>query len=619
METEVGVGGNDEAKLDDMPAVEAGSPPSSPREIADPVVYKLVRVVGDGSMVPATDDEVMEVEDLLEDDKSEIHPVADTGQNVGCASNDEFPSTKTQFDDSEGQCENPEVDTEKSHTQLDTTVELEKLNAGIEETVHLFATNSNDGRIDQPESGGECSNPLDGPIENESLVSAVCTNSKPDFSKLEGEICLDNLSVRELHETFKATFGRETSVKDKQWLKRRIAMGLTNSCDISTTTFVIIDNKVVKKGKEGSAKNVEGKLAEVSVTGAVNENCGGLPIGCNNLIENPEDVSDERLRNPGAEYDCSVGDLQTEQRSAKRVRKPTKRYIEELSEVESSEYSGKLVSSVKNSGDVQSSPVSHVRPVRDTWSDGRPVVTRQDSLGGSDVQVPYVCRVRRSRPRENFMALMELQPSSMGMATKLAKEALGVRDNKIEKKVFKARSTSGWIQKPPVTESEKDKQYQKTKASELEKDAELKHMDSSGYYSDDYTGPVPTAKGGMRRKHHRPWTLSEVVKLVDGVARYGVGRWSEIKRLAFASYSYRTSVDLKDKWRNLLRASFANSPAEKGMLSSRKHVSVPIPAPILLRVRELAEIQAQVPPNLSSSKFGAYDDRNVHETRSGYL
>ncbi|PSR96940.1 Telomere repeat-binding protein [Actinidia chinensis var. chinensis] len=623
METEVGVGGNDEDKLDDMPAVEVGSAPSSPREMADPVVYKLVRVVGDGSMVPATDDEVMEVEDLLEDDKSEIHSVADTGQNVGCASNDEFPSTKTQFDGSEGQCENPEVDTEKSNTQLDTTVELEKLNAGTEETVPLFATNSNDGHIDQPGSGGECSNPLDGPIENESSVSALCTNSKPDFSKLEGEICLDNLSVRELHETFKATFGRETSVKDKQWLKRRIAMGLTNSCDISTTTFVIKDNKVVKKGKEESVKNVEGELAEVSVTGAVNENCEGSPRGCNNLMENPEDVSDDRLRNPGAEYDCSVGDLQTEQKAAKRVRKPTKRYIEELSEVESREYSGKLVSSVKNSGDGQSSPVSRVRPVRDTWLDGRPVVTRQDSLGGSGVQVPYVCRVRRSRPRENFMALMELQPSSMGMATKLVKKALGVRgarpDNKIGNKVFKARSASGWIQKPPVAEPEKDEHYQEIKASELEKDADLKHLDSSGDYSDEYTGSVPAAKGGMRRKHHRPWTLSEVVKLVEGVARYGVGRWSEIKRLAFASYSYRTSVDLKDKWRNLLRASFANSPAEKGMQSSRKHASVPIPAPILLRVRELAEIQAQVAPNLSSGKLAACDGRNVHETRSGYL
>lgn len=74
---------------------------------------------------------------------------------------------------------------------------------------------------------------------------------------------------------------------------------------------------------------------------------------------------------------------------------------------------------------------------------------------------------------------------------------------------------------------------------------ELEHIDQSMDTSDDNVATVPTVKGGMRRKHHRAWTLSEVMKLVEGVSRYGAGRWSEIKRLAFASYSYRTSVDLK--------------------------------------------------------------------------
>ncbi|KAF2323612.1 hypothetical protein GH714_036318 [Hevea brasiliensis] len=113
---------------------------------------------------------------------------------------------------------------------------------------------------------------------------------------------------------------------------------------------------------------------------------------------------------------------------------------------------------------------------------------------------------------------------------------------------------------------------------------------------------VPTSKGGIRRKHHRAWTLSEVMKLVEGVSRYGAGRWSEIKRLAFASYSYRTSVDLKDKWRNLLKASFAHIPSDKGVNSRKNAATMPIPEPILLRVRELAERQSQVPPNLTSGK-----------------
>jgi hypothetical protein len=56
---------------------------------------------------------------------------------------------------------------------------------------------------------------------------------------------------------------------------------------------------------------------------------------------------------------------------------------------------------------------------------------------------------------------------------------------------------------------------------------------------------VPTANGGTRRKHHRPWTLREVMTLVDGVAHCGGGKWADIKKLAFSSVGYRTAVDLK--------------------------------------------------------------------------
>ncbi|KAF5949270.1 hypothetical protein HYC85_011263, partial [Camellia sinensis] len=146
-----------------------------------------------------------------------------------------------------GQSENPEVNAERSNAQLDIGVGMGKLDDEHEvvfglsflqqETLPSLETNSNESHIDQLGSGGECSSPLDGPIKSGSSISAICTSSKPDFSKLNGEICLDNLSVRELHETFKATFGRETSVKDKQWLRRTIAMGLANSCDVPTTTL----------------------------------------------------------------------------------------------------------------------------------------------------------------------------------------------------------------------------------------------------------------------------------------------------------------------------------------------------------------------------------------------
>jgi len=86
----------------------------------------------------------------------------------------------------------------------------------------------------------------------------------------------------------------------------------------------------------------------------------------------------------------------------KRVRKPTKRYIE-VSESDSQECSGRLVSAVKSSG---SGSRTRVRPVHNIQPVRKPLVTRQDSLGGSGVEIPYVSRIRRGRPRENVMALM---------------------------------------------------------------------------------------------------------------------------------------------------------------------------------------------------------------------
>lgn len=54
-----------------------------------------------------------------------------------------------------------------------------------------------------------------------------------------------------------------------------------------------------------------------------------------------------------------------------------------------------------------------------------------------------------------------------------------------------------------------------------------------------------TQKVSSHRKHHISWTSSEVMKLIEGVSRCGVGRWAEIKRLMFSSSSRRTPVDLK--------------------------------------------------------------------------
>ncbi|CAN6707440.1 unnamed protein product [Malus baccata var. baccata] len=610
---------------------------SSPKQIADPVVYKLVRVEGNGRLVPATDDEVMEVEDFLVDEAVELPVVPDAG-NVRCISNEESSSGKPQKENSEGlsHSENTEADAKLSarleyiemlqkvkqeeglhlacgspdHSSFmnvdiqcsDQHDKLPAIDEKLHSEIHLQdigppSSLSPDGsHVNESGRIGECSKqPPDGPIESGSSACVICTSSKPDVNTLKGEICLDNLSIRELHELFRATFGRETTVKDKLWLKRRITMGLTNSCDVSTTTFTILDNNLVKKGKDDSIQNADGMLTEGSDGEAKNHGYETSPTSHSSQVENPHTLSGKRLGNSSVELDCGSEDLHTDQRAAKRVRKPTKRYIEELSEVESKDCSPKVISPVKNAGqgqtslkscrplgNVQKATVTRLDPlgnVTNVPSNERTYVTRLDSLGGSGVQVPYVSRVRRSRPRKNIMALML------------------------------------------TAEPEKDKRRSVMGTIEPDKNMGMKQTDSSEDNSDDGTAQIPTAKGGMRRKHHRAWTLVEVIKLVEGVSKCGTGRWSEIKRLSFASYSYRTSVDLKtgsvptshlfqmQAFFELFAQPLTSNIAFKYIfqkclysINSRKHASVPIPASILLRVRELAEMHAQVPPNLGPSK-----------------
>ncbi|KAA3479195.1 Telomere repeat-binding 6-like protein [Gossypium australe] len=115
MEKVVEVEGSDEGKFEETGLETSNFVLSSPKNVTDPVVYKLVRVDGNGRLVPATDDELMEVEGLLENEKRETHIVSDTGQALGCISNEVSPSGMPQLESSEGlsQSENTEADTEK--------------------------------------------------------------------------------------------------------------------------------------------------------------------------------------------------------------------------------------------------------------------------------------------------------------------------------------------------------------------------------------------------------------------------------------------------------------------------------------------------------------------------
>ncbi|KAF5784059.1 putative transcription factor MYB-related family [Helianthus annuus] len=107
---------------------------------------------------------------------------------------------------------------------------------------------------------------------------------------------------------------------------------------------------------------------------------------------------------------------------------------------------------------------------------------------------------------------------------------------------------------------------------------------------DDSEEIMRNMTSGSQRKLHRLWTVSEVKKLIDGVAHFGVGKWTHIKKLLFSSSIHRTPVDLKDKWRNLLKASRALKGSRIEEDHKRSQPWRPLPKSILCRVRELASV-----------------------------
>ncbi|KAG6604412.1 Telomere repeat-binding protein 3, partial [Cucurbita argyrosperma subsp. sororia] len=126
-----------------------------------------------------------------------------------------------------------------------------------------------------------------------------------------------------------------------------------------------------------------------------------------------------------------------------------------------------------------------------------------------------------------------------------------------------------------------------------------KHVPVSGFLSEDEPSATECknvyssakiCKKYDRRKHQKMWTLTEVMRLVDGIAEYGTGRWTRIKRHLFASSPHRTPIDLRDKWRNLLKASCVNIQNSKGTECKQPHASRPLPKSLLQRVYELANI-----------------------------
>ena len=115
--------------------------------------------------------------------------------------------------------------------------------------------------------------------------------------------------------------------------------------------------------------------------------------------------------------------------------------------------------------------------------------------------------------------------------------------------------------------------------------------------------PPLKSTASNKPKTHRPWSLPEVKALIRGVTHYGRGQWADIKALRRDGVAddliNRSAVDLKDKWRNLLRVAMLPG------LYKRRDVNG-VPSELLEQVRVLASKSITAPPRRSKDN-GAHD------------
>lgn len=84
------------------------------------------------------------------------------------------------------------------------------------------------------------------------------------------DVSLDNLSIRELHEAFRATYGRETSVKDKHWLKRQISAGWLRQRDAAfKSQLQVVPSRLKTRLDQGSQAEQPLPSVSPSSVGAV--------------------------------------------------------------------------------------------------------------------------------------------------------------------------------------------------------------------------------------------------------------------------------------------------------------------------------------------------------------
>ncbi|KAG4123711.1 hypothetical protein ERO13_D11G343400v2 [Gossypium hirsutum] len=235
--------------------------------------------------------------------------------------------------------------------------------------------------------------------------------------------------------------------------------------------------------------------------------------------------------------------------------------------------------------DVGRSNIEHVQDLDESDDDEKPLV----SLILSNQKVKSSVKVTKGDTL--------LRQKRLRKPTRRYIEEFSRNSTMEESKSHKIQPQEEFPQVPSESQPRRGRPKKIVLKSELESDYEL-----SASESEDGRKRTKRSKTACdRRKHQKMWTLVEVIKLVDGIAKYGVGRWTNIKKLLFASSTYRTPVDLRDKWRNLLRSSSVQENNRREVENHPKHAVRPLPKPVVRRIRELATIHPY--PKVSSVDY----------------
>uniref|UniRef100_A0A2P2KY53 Uncharacterized protein LOC8284508 n=1 Tax=Rhizophora mucronata TaxID=61149 RepID=A0A2P2KY53_RHIMU len=273
----------------------------------------------------------------------------------------------------------------------------------------------------------------------------------------------------------------------------------------------------------------------------------------------------------------------------KRLRRPTKRYTEEFFSPKSKQDMERhtvasAVSKNKHWKVRSSSELHHVRaltcrPEEKSFGSATTEVDPEDYEKLSDL------RSRCLIERRKASCLIEGQQGSLSVPT--GRHLKTKSSNEHHVRVLRSSLKEESLTTQTPSES-------RPRRGRPQKHVILLDDESIASESEDNHVKKRSKKHDDRRKHQRMWTLSEVTKLVDGIAQYGTGRWTDIKKHLFSSSAYRTPIDLRDKWRNLLRTSCPQKQKQKKnkkeVEHKLKHGICSLPKSVMHRICELASI-----------------------------